>query len=83
MKKIKPLLSIVSILVIGFVLGFLVSGQITKNKMDKFLRWGTEDGFEEIVYETISPDTEQRTKLEPIIKKYAKFTTGGKRNMVI
>lgn len=73
MKKIKPVLMLFTLLMIGFALGFLVSGQLTRKKMDDFLRWGTEDGFKEIMYEQIEPNNQQRTQLEPIIDKYAKL----------
>ena len=73
MKKFKPIIALVSTLIIGFVLGFLVSGQLTKQKMNDFLRWGTEDGFKEIMEEKIEPLDSQKADLDPIFEKYAKL----------
>jgi len=72
MKKIKPQLLLVSTLVIGFVLGFLVSGQLTKREMNDLMRWGTEEGFKELMLETIQPTKDQEIQVNQIIDKYAK-----------
>lgn len=73
MKKIKPSLMLISIFLIGIVLGFLVSGQLTKQKMDEFMRWGSEEGFKEVILEKINPEENQMSDLEPILNKYAKI----------
>lgn len=71
MKKFKPILALLSTLIVGFFLGFLVSGQMTKKKMDDFLRWGTEEGFKEIMIEDLQPSEDQKKDLDPILEKYA------------
>jgi len=72
MKRSKPLLILLGTLTIGLVLGFLVSGNLTDRKLEKFIRWGSEEGFKEMIYESIEPTEEQRLGIDPIIEKYAK-----------
>ncbi|MBI3135551.1 MAG: hypothetical protein HYZ14_12815 [Bacteroidetes bacterium] len=67
----KPKLILLATVLIGFVLGFLVSGQMTKHEMNEIMRWGTEDGFKEIVTEAIEPTPGQETQVNAIIDKYA------------
>lgn len=73
MNKTKSILILLSTLVLGLVLGFLISGQITKQKLDEFKQWGSEDGFKQIMLEAIKPEQGQMEKLEPIIEKHAKL----------
>ena len=73
MKKIKPKLILIATVLIGFVLGFLVSGQLTKREMNELMRWGTTEGFKEIVIETIEPKPEQESEVNLIGDKYANF----------
>lgn len=71
MKKKRPTLILLITLVIGFVLGFLVSGQITKHQMNEIMRWGTEDGFKESVLDVIEPTKDQESTVNIIVDKYA------------
>ncbi len=73
MKKLKAVFILLSTLAIGFILGLLISGQITQKRMNEFVRWGSKEGFKEIMYETIEPEEKQMIQLEPIIEKHARF----------
>lgn len=71
--KTKPVLIIIATLIIGFVIGFLTNGQITKSKIDKFVKFGTHEGFKGMYYRVIQPDDEQLKVIDPILDKYGEL----------
>ncbi len=68
--KTKPVLIIITTLIIGFVIGFITNGQITKTKIDKFVKSGTHEGFKGMYYRVLQPDEEQKKSIDPILDKY-------------
>ncbi|MBE0638819.1 MAG: hypothetical protein IH598_09885 [Bacteroidales bacterium] len=71
--KTKPVLIIIATLIIGFVTGFLTNGQITKTKIDKFVKSGTHEGFKGMYYRVLQPDEEQLKVIDPILDKYGEL----------
>lgn len=39
--------------------------------MGDFIRWGTKEGFKEVIIEKIDPEENQMTDLEPVLEKHA------------
>jgi hypothetical protein len=68
--KIKFVLIIVATLVIGFLLGFVTNGQITKSKIRTFVKTGTHEGFKGRYYHILRPDVQQKKMIDPILDKY-------------
>jgi len=68
--KTKSVLLIIATLVIGFIIGFLTNGQITRNRIDKFVKTGTHEGFKGMYFRILQPDPEQIDLIEPILDKY-------------
>jgi hypothetical protein len=71
--KTKPVLIIIATLFIGFVIGFITNGQITKTKIDKFVKSGTHEGFKGMYYRVLQPDEEQMKSIDPILDKYGEL----------
>ncbi len=72
--KIKAILTIVISLLIGFVLGFLVSGQLQNREMEKKHKHSYQEMF---IYRTlgvIEPTEAQKDSIFPIIQSYATKT---------
>ncbi len=72
--KTKSIIIILSTLFIGFVTGFLVNGQLTKSRIQSFVKQGTHDGFKMRFFDIIDPDEAQRAAIEPILEEYAEKT---------
>jgi len=75
MKKSKPILVIVGTLLIGFVLGFFVSGYLTQHKIKTYMRCADKEGFTTMIYERINASAELKQKLDPIMQKYSEKST--------
>jgi len=75
MKKSKPILVIAGTLLIGFVLGFFVSGYITSHKIKTFMRWTDKEEFVNRIYERIDATDKQKKQLYPILQKYSEKST--------
>jgi hypothetical protein len=69
--KFKPILIIVITLLIGFVIGMLTSAQIRHAKLKPVKMYFSEQRFREGFYHTISPDDQQKEKIDEILDKYA------------
>lgn len=69
--KTKSILILIATLIIGFVIGFLTNGHLTKRKIQSFVNMGTSAGFKERLYHIIKPDEMQRNEIDPILEKYA------------
>jgi len=81
--KTKSIIIIAATLIIGFTIGFMVNGQITRNRIQRFVRQGTPDGFKMRFFDIIRPDDAQRVTIEPILDEYAQkmdVTVVGFRN---
>ena len=69
--KNRPILVIAITLIIGFVIGFLVNGQITRQKFKKFMTQEYNMAFKHRMMEIIRPDESQEKEIEPILDDYA------------
>ena len=74
-KRIKPIIILLSTLVIGIVLGFLVAGHHMHQRINKFQRWADPDGFVQMVQNRLDLTEEQREQVLPVIEKYANKST--------
>jgi len=81
--KIKAILTIVISLLVGFVLGFLASGQLMKQEMKKRHSHSYHDMFVWRTLGVISPSEMQKDTLMPIIEEYAEKTMGLKNKVSV
>jgi hypothetical protein len=73
--KLKPILVVVIILIIGFVLGMLTSAQIRFHRLRPVSVYFSEDRFRDGFYRTIEPDEKQKAKIDLVLDKYAKINS--------
>jgi hypothetical protein len=73
--KLKPILVVVVILIIGFVLGMLTSAQLRFHRMKPVSVYFSEDRFRDGFYRTIEPDEKQKAKIDLVLDKYAKINS--------
>jgi hypothetical protein len=73
--KAKPIIIIVVTLLIGFVLGMLVSGQIRYHRLKPVRVFFSEQRFRDGFYNIIQPDDKQKTTIDEILSKYAKVNS--------
>jgi len=73
--KAKSTLIIISTLLVGIIIGFLINGQITHKKYKKFVEYRKEEGFKNRFHKRFDLTAEQRDILDPIIEKYAKLNS--------
>ena len=69
--KTKSIIIILATLIIGFFIGFLTNGQITRYKLNRFVSQGSYDAFKFRMMDVIRPDMDQIKDIEPILDKYA------------
>jgi cell division protein FtsN len=81
--KIKAILTIVISLLIGFVLGYLASGQVMKQEMKKRHSHSYHEMFVFKTLEVIRPSESQKDTLMPIIEAYAEKTLSLKNKVSI
>lgn len=70
--KAKPVIFIISTLLIGFVLGMLTSAQLRIHKLKPVRVYFSEERFREGFYKIIQPDEQQKVVIEKVLDKYAK-----------
>jgi len=70
--KLKPVLLIVLTLIIGFILGMLVSAQIRYQRLKPVRIFFSAERFREGFYSIIQPDEKQKQTINLILSKYAK-----------
>lgn len=75
MKNKKALLIILGTVLISFLSGFLVSGVIHHHKIKSIMQCADKDGFVKMIYKKIDASEEQKSQLDPILKKYAEKST--------
>ena len=69
--KAKPVIIVVVTLIIGFVLGMLVSAQIRYHRLKPVRVFFSEQRFREGFFNVIQPDEKQKATIEKILSKYA------------
>lgn len=72
MKNVKTLLTIVSLLVIGFTAGFFTNRQLVKKHIQKVGEIGGGPRLQDHIYTAIEATDEQKEVLGPIIKEHGK-----------
>lgn len=70
--KLKYTLAFAVVLLIGFILGFLVSGRLIHNRVNRMQKYYTEKGFRYKFMRLLHPSPEQLQKMRPILEDYAK-----------
>lgn len=70
--QLKNSLILTGTLIIGIVLGVLISGRVMQSKMANFRNFYTEQGFSRQLMNVIRPNEEQRKQLEPVFREQAK-----------
>jgi len=70
-RKITYISLFTATLLIGFVIGFLVNGRLTRARIEKMRNAFTEQGFDREFMRVLHPTPEQMEQLKPILKKYA------------
>ncbi|MCF8364773.1 MAG: hypothetical protein K9H16_03275 [Bacteroidales bacterium] len=70
--KTKSILIVASTLIIGFIIGFLANGFLTRQKFESFVRQGSHDAFKFRMMDIIHPDESQVKDIEPILEDFAR-----------
>jgi len=73
--KTRPLLLGIITLIIGFIIGMLVSAQLRLQRLKPVRMYFSEERFREGFYRTIQPDEAQKAKIDLILDKYSKLNT--------
>ncbi len=70
-NKQKYILTLIAVLIIGIVLGFLINGRIVHRRVDRIQEYFTEQGFGREFMMVLDPTPEQMKKIRPILRNYA------------
>ena len=70
-NKQKYILSLLAVLIIGMVLGILITGRIVNRRVDRLQEYFTEQGFGRQFMMVLDPTPEQMAKIRPILRDYA------------
>nr|NQU89528.1 hypothetical protein [Bacteroidota bacterium] len=70
--KTKSVLIIIATLIIGFIIGFLTNGQLTKNRIQRFVKQDNCERFKSRLIHVIQPDDSQFEVIEPIIDEFTR-----------
>ena len=70
--KAKPIIIIISTLVIGFFIGMLVSARIRFHKLQPLRVFFSEQRFRDGFYNVIQPDEKQKVTIDDLLSKYAR-----------
>ena len=68
--KLKYTLAFVAVLLIGFVLGFLVSGRLIHSRVNRKKKYYTNQGFRYELKRVLRPTPEQMKKMKPVLEEY-------------
>lgn len=69
--KLKYTLAFIVVLFIGFILGFLVSGRLIHNRVNRLQKYYTPVGFRYEFRQLLRPTPEQLQSMRPVLEKYA------------
>ncbi len=70
--KIRAIILIISTLLLGFILGILVSAQVRYHKLKPVRLFFSGEHFKEGLYRILEPDEKQSEKIDQILSRYAK-----------
>lgn len=69
--KLKYTMVFGAVLLIGFILGFLVSGRLIHSRVNRMQKYYTQKGFRYEFMRLLHPSPEQLEKMRPILEDYA------------
>ncbi|HQO49441.1 MAG TPA: hypothetical protein PK939_03375 [Bacteroidales bacterium] len=69
--KTKLTLLLITSLLIGFLIGFLASGRMTKTKVEKIKSWNTREGFRTHLFDIMEADEMQRAELKVLMDSFS------------
>jgi ElaB/YqjD/DUF883 family membrane-anchored ribosome-binding protein len=75
LMKAKPVIIIIVTLIIGFILGMLISAQIRYNRLKPVRVFFSEERFRNGFYNVIEPDEKQKVTIDQLLSKYAKVNS--------
>lgn len=70
--KAKPFLIVTVSILIGIIVGFLISAQLRHKRMRSVRVLTSERYFRDVLYKVIEPEEDLKKQLEPIIVRYGK-----------
>ena len=70
--KIKSGISLLTTLLIGFVIGYLTSTQVKENRIRELRTFGSAEGFKFMMEHMLELDEKQKDAIKPVVDKYAK-----------
>lgn len=70
-NKQKYTLTLLAVLIIGMILGFLINGRLVNRRVDRLQEYFTERGFGREFMMVLDPTPEQMEKIRPILRNYA------------
>lgn len=77
--KNRALLTIIISILTGFILGFVVSSQITRLRTRDVRSMSSSDSFKSRTYSIINPGPEQLQELDPVVERYSEKFDSMKR----
>jgi hypothetical protein len=69
--KLKYSLAFTAVLIMGFILGFLVSGRLIHSRVARMQRYFTPMGFRYEFRRVLHPSPEQLREMKPVLDEYA------------
>lgn len=70
--KTRPVLIVIASLIIGFIIGFLVNGQLTRQRFQSFVSQDHQNAFKFRMMDIIQPNDLQTKEIDPILDDYAR-----------
>jgi len=70
--KIKSGISLLTTLLIGFVIGYLTSTQVKESRIRELRTFGSAEGFKFMMEHMLELDEKQKDAIKPVVDKYAK-----------
>lgn len=70
-NRLKYTLILVSTLIIGMAIGFLINGRVTSTRIEKIRGYYSEGRFNRELVKIIQPTPEQSDKVSSILKEYS------------
>lgn len=69
--KTKYILLLVLTLVVGFLIGSLTTGRVTRSKVDRIKSWNTREGFREHLFGIMQATESQKDQLSPMLDSFS------------
>lgn len=70
-EKLKYFLSLLAVLIIGMILGFLINGRLVHQRVDRMRNYFTQQGFGREFMMVLDPTPAQMEKIRPVLRNYA------------